>query len=68
VGILTPTEVGIFIPTLTTVPMRLPGISALIRDGSRLLECLYNHYLIEESSDEVLHAFLLIGKIICDKV
>jgi len=29
-------------PVLVTVPMRLPGISTLIRDGSRLLERLYN--------------------------
>lgn len=46
---------------LVAVPMRLS------LGDSRLLEGLLQHRLVEEPGDEILHAALLFGKIICDK-
>lgn len=42
-----------------TVPMRLPHIDAFIWSGSRLLEGLLEHRLVEELGDEIFHAVLL---------
>jgi hypothetical protein len=65
-------EVRLVIPVLersvlVAAPMRLPRIGTLVWGGSRMLEGFLEHRLVEESGDEVLHAALLIGKIICDK-
>jgi hypothetical protein len=48
---------------LVAVPMRLPSIGSLVMGGSRLVECLLEHHLVEELGDESLHAVLLIAKI-----
>ena len=48
------------------VPMRFPRIGAFVLGSSCLLEGLCEHHLVEEPGDEVLHAILLIGKIIFD--
>lgn len=52
---------------LVVVSMRLPRIGALIWIGSRLLERLLEHHLVEELGDESFHTILLVGVRICDK-
>jgi hypothetical protein len=47
--------------------MRLPCIGAFVLGGSRLLEGLLEHHLVEEPGDEGLHAVLQIGKITFDE-
>lgn len=62
------TILGLEGSVFVAVPMRLPRIGPFIRSNSRLLQCLCEHHLIEESGGGSLHNTLVIGEIIFEVI